>query len=1437
MIRNMMLILLILIVTSFVFAANDVSTQLNTNVTNSDYCPDCYDYSGSGCRTITLDPKQVQSLWDNYLGKGIRPNLLYTGDANPTDETQLQSKDDSGDGADKEINFLDKTHESGVKLQLPGSAKTVDAKNFEMYESCSGDFAYAMIIKDSLRVGKCSLDQNNCSVTTSGLKYKNADSSIDLATKSFKELWTDHYSATKQIEESAGEKIELEKTEEPKLEVQDLNELTAIDPSISQLQSLQPQRIAGDPMKNSIRTDSYMGEFQSVCVGETASDRCQVILLSYFDKYYNSYYSGTLLATTAGPAVIGLSKSFVGKFGETAAGSKILKPFSEIAESAKKTQADAYNQIFQKDISAMSTRLKSAMKEADIEGLGGLRKQLDDIAIKGPADTGKVFDDKLASELAKDPQKAAAFEKLLVERIKYVESGLGAASVTDDVFVKSKIFKDMADSGEGLGNELNKAFFKKDDFAHYNSYYVEKDGKYVLASKEWKEFLTGGKDKAFKLKPKSTIPTTLSIKPEDITEDWITGLGADRYVVKGPIGDIEVIPQNIDAIKQAFSASSVPISLSKVTEEGYEEIADFSKEAVAKDWIKFSEKGLGNIRDSTNAVHGSMIARGLVPKIYANPLNWFIYNNNKKWNKIWLMKLTSNPIGAYGYWQLKTNPTSPFKGYFIGKDEYTSVKLNLGQESVYKDAYLDIFVNAPVNNGDFFGKVLERAAAFLETLGLEEIKEITGLVGRDEIEDVILWTSTKLNCPNCRSSYQMVGDHSNVGTTTYSDSVNYVLELPTPATYSDNGVSLAVFAHHTNLDLKTKDLTKTINIQEGITKQDTCADRAKDMPLFGSFDYFSNVPSRIGLPLGILDNSSMWAINLVLAGTIPAGMPIMASGVLVSYLIADWSNDTFGDCVDSEDGYYVQYIYSPEKREGENQSTLDSLKDLVSTGEATVKQKNELGNKFEESINSVKEKIINVVEGTDKEFLQFYFETQGYGNSKLETDALFLTWLAGGAYCSANSADLKSKTLLMDANGNKVLIDKEDGSITINGNKILQSPLVRSITRNHRVGALEMPQSATFVPATGYTDFFEINSNGATRVISSDALDCISEGLEIQTGRRLTSDSLVSIMGRTLEAYTNTGARIVPETTHFTITGGSVEREFVSGKSVVVNKDVHVVTSTNVQPLDLGTLSSIIMDKGSIVYFEQYKEFMVWARIIAEIDGSQVTNLNVDPTTVTNPLTNCEEDAFDLSILANENDVTAKQDGELMNSALQKAGPYQYFETPKRTFYFYSKLVDGECKRYMQVRDKETGEVLVDAEISSIQKTADGFNVTTADGKTHEFEFSAENGKPILSYNGEKDLLLLAQGRNGSFYYDPKTGKWYVGNSQMLPLDDDFREQGELNIGGISQPSPNPVYSTGSGIGKSGGWDIPLINESERWFFLLTSILIVGYIAYRIKKE
>jgi len=154
---------------------------------------------------------------------------------------------------------------------------------------------------------------------------------------------------------------------------------------------------------------------------------------------------------------------------------------------------------------------------------------------------------------------------------------------------------------------------------------------------------------------------------------------------------------------------------------------------------------------------------------------------------------------------------------------------------------------------------------------------------------------------------------------------------------------------------------------------------------------------------------------------------------------------------------------------------------------------------------------------------------------------------------------------------------------------------------------------------------------------------------------------------------------------------------------------------------------------------------------------------------------------------------------------------------------------------YFKILDKETGETY-ESKIDSIKQTPTGVEIKTEDGKTHKLDFFAENGIPKIKYNdGPSETLLSAQGKNGSFYYDPDKGLWYAENGHLIPLLDAFRQQGIT-----TQVNPDNTVSSKSGdnllnvnIGEGQGtspFNLPSLPENVtlRTIFILALLFCIG---------
>jgi hypothetical protein len=215
-----------------------------------------------------------------------------------------------------------------------------------------------------------------------------------------------------------------------------------------------------------------------------------------------------------------------------------------------------------------------------------------------------------------------------------------------------------------------------------------------------------------------------------------------------------------------------------------------------------------------------------------------------------------------------------------------------------------------------------------------------------------------------------------------------------------------------------------------------------------------------------------------------------------------------------------------------------------------------------------------------------------------------------------------------------------------------------------------------------------------------------------------------------------------------------------------------------------------------------------------------------------NPNNSCEEPAINLAVETDPSTPATKLKGDNLTAGLEKNGPFQVFETESKRFVLYSKLVDGECKQFFKVIDKNTGEVY-DQAIEDIFQNEDGtITIKTEDGLSHSLKFSDENGKPVLTYDGQSEVLRSASGKGGSFYYDPNKGLYYAENAQLIPLNENFKNQGvgfQANPDGtVSGKAGDNVFNINTAQGGEGLFNIPSVPESLAG--LLVFVLLIGLI-------
>jgi hypothetical protein len=569
------------------------------------------------------------------------------------------------------------------------------------------------------------------------------------------------------------------------------------------------------------------------------------------------------------------------------------------------------------------------------------------------------------------------------------------------------------------------------------------------------------------------------------------------------------------------------------------------------------------------------------------------------------------------------------------------------------------------------------------------------------------------------------------------------------------------------------------------------------------------------------------------------------------------------DCVDDAEGYYIHFYMPPTEKyvAGKTKELIsnETLTDTVSKfaeniNNAVSKKSTDAasgGNLVSQAMDKLKNQFANFSEQAKKaNLLQASMLLAPPNKGSLLGKDVFYIWYKD--FTMAAGYPTEGKLVYTDGN-NAVGIDNKTGEITYNGKVIVPSTKadnVRLATNppDARIPGIVVPKTVTRVGAPE-TDaiVFEININGEVKVTYADVLSCIQKAVEEQVGIPFSGDELTQVFGKLMSLKTADYSGIFIENGQISLEG-LAPRQAAQGSDskILIDGFWQTKLSTNGQLSQIGKFVSMNFEHGVIVLKPETNELIVWLRQHKDsvLDSKDVAGLTATKTSIIDPETQCPVPAIDFAAQAYPNDDLGQMKVGNFNLSMDKLGPFTQFTTDKYIYEFYSKVdpVSGECKDYFRRRDKETGKILEDSEIvggvDGIKQLDDGTLVfDTVDGKSHTLKFGAENGVPQLTYNnGTPETLRSAQGPNGSFWYDPTTGKWYPENGNIIPLNQGFKDNGVYfsgTDGKITGEGKNPMtFNVGPSTGS--GMNIPSVPETAAGLVIFVSVfLLVSFIFTR----
>ncbi len=936
----------------------------------------------------------------------------------------------------------------------------------------------------------------------------------------------------------------------------------------------------------------------------------------------------------------------------------------------------------------------------------------------------------------------------------------------------------------------------------------------------------------------------------------VTAIGRDgleEVITKGQLQDVfakledgTAVPFNKENLEYIMKMTQGDVKLYK---GGWQKSRELSGDELAD--MVLGPRGNGRINaieQNSDRLLRSATDNGFYTRDRAASLLEKAMTNDKQ-----IIKTYLNPKGGvkwtvypYAYWGAKRGFGSEQLSAFMLPDTWKTISIATGEQKIYNDAYIDFFSNEGSDQGDVFNQFLNylpwKMAYDAASNLYRPLREILDKFTRNEVRSTVgnlaIYTSGSNDCQACGMTLDANGTDSFSPFFYAPEKLDTFILEDTPAKEKKVGQTLVSFTHHTNIKGKTDEIQSEdgINLEQARKNNETCLKKVEELNLGGI--PVGKVFDAVGL------KGASVAGGLAIAETLGYAT-IWWAGILGSVLQQTLITPQLQDCVDTEEGYYIHFFapaaQAKEQKDSKDQTpaslSTEKVTDMISKGKDRITQmfKGDSNSWTNDASDKAKQSIENLLGNAEQnDIVEALLRTEGYATGQFKGTDLFMLWVQGGSELNPSSYRTEGKSVVTDGN-TKVEVNFKDGIIYVNGKPIVTNPdISRLYSINTAIPAAEIPNTITKIglPSGDSTALlFQMNARGEMFVKDSSVIDCIKQGVEEQTGVGMSSDDLTEVFGKVNAIVTDTHPNIYPDLSNNRIIAEGVPRKIAQGiesrVDILANRDTKLFESIDNDPA-VGKMKSIQFKNGFILYKPETNELIVWLKRNekAILEQNDVSGLLAKKTTSPNPENGCEEPAIDLEAQGYPDSEISMQKVELFNQSLKKMGPFKIFDTPTKRFIFYSKLENGKCRDYFKVIDKKTGEVLVDQPIDSIQQTPDGVRITTADGKTHDLGFSAENGRPIINYNGIPELLQSAQGPNGAFWFDPDKGQWYAENAQLLPLLEAFKNKGILTQanpdGSVkSVPGSNPL-NINIGQGAGAGFTLPSLPEN---LFLLAIYL------------
>ena len=1421
---------------------------------------------GFSCDVTELTQKEAKAILDlthdGFSGKNIGDGDDTKADGVDLEGVELVGKDNDG--------------KSAVKQAPP--TKAASAARYSIFDgrNISGPFGIGLVLDDTIRLGRCEYgvdERNNCRIQGNGLTYRtDGVGFVSDLTNAFASLKDTTYKTASGLTDEEYNKLQNT--------IKDDN-----SPNFTQ-----GGFTSGEQIKNSIWSEEFVARNATTC----DNDECTVSTYSAFDKYFNAWMTTDFVVSNIGPSLLHKASRII----NTTKLRKGWTPLKNLNDSLAKFR----NKITLLPSQALGQSANARYVDLyESEGLGQYVKGLTIDKKLFASGTAGWKDEMFApgSEIMKltADQKGKYYDAMSYLRtysmannasIKNLQTQHAANAISDLDFGRqvSKIYNEWDDvvfldypawlksnqdlfdfgglsvkrvgtsAGEGFqdietGQPFNlKRIMKKfEEDGHWGGDW----GKVQVAGSDTSAFkaLENGNLQLYQLQPTQNILTNATA---DDVLSHITKFGDGQLYVEFPDGTKTILNSAAKDRILKDSALSGHVNLYKGEYSPYRELspeeittkltdarilgrnqtAETNMNTIMRrlDEAGFKDRKYTSWLDKTFASEADMIKA-----YYKDPL------------KGGLLKGTLAPIA---YWHAKRGlGNEQFSAYML-PDSWTTLSVTQGQDDIYKDSFIDFYANAGSDQGDMFQRAFT-SVPFVWTQIIEMTSQVNdftedkvsklsggflgdrGWANQDKVLDLAFYSHNE-NCSGCKVNLSMTDDYFGAVIDAPSKMQGFLVEAADALEKQKSGTAIISYAHHADLEGSTADIEGDgINIVEGRSSGETCDQKLREL----------------GLGWAGTGAGGVLAVGENLAYMVGFGPGLIASGIQQMYF-----GRALQDCVDDKEGYYIHF-YAPPTEQQEKSKSKEALSNegvanaISKLSEGVDSATSKTQNPVAGEIDKLKDQFVDFAEQADSaDILQANLELLPPNHGSVFGKEVFYIWYKDNVMPSA----LKTEGKMVLKDGNDVLTyDFAEGDMLYNGKKIVDNKqdIIGLVTPSDNRGPFQViPRRVTTVGAPQSTEsVFEINPAGQVNITNAQVLNCLQQAVKDQTGITYSGSELTQVFGNLDIINTEIYGGIVVRDGEIMLEGSGQRAQGGAGSKFVIdgfwNSRLQKDVNSNI---DAGKFKGMTFEYGTIVLNSNTNELVIWLRQHKEsvLSNKDVAGLRANLTTTTDPDTGCPQPAIELEAMAHANDELGQQRVENFNTSMEHLGPFTQFTTDNKQYEFYSKRdEDGVCKDFFRVLDKD-GKVLTDSEIvGGIKQEDDGtLSFKTADGKSHSLDFSAENGVPKVSYNdGPLETLRSAQGTNGSFWYDPKTGLWYPENGLQVPLDNAFKEDGAYfgtdENGNVSGTAGNPMTFN---LGQSGGsgFNIPSLPETAMELVMFIALFLgIGFFITRkpIKKK